>query len=138
LNGRYFEGSWSKLPDFDTLDVVKEFRADSITLPAFAVEEDFGLTLDGLIEAPSDGLYEFYISSDDGSKLFVSDSLAVDNDGLHGSGDVGGEIALRAGLHYLSIKMFQAKGDRDLALSWSGPGFEKQAVPASALSSERR
>jgi alpha-mannosidase len=138
LRGNYYEGELSKLPNFDTLKIIKSFGADQVALPEFAREEDFGLTLEGFIKVPADGLYEFYLSSDDGSKLYISDTLVVDNDGLHGSGDVGGEIALKAGFHPISIDMFQAKGDRDLALSWRGPGVEKQPVPASALFSERK
>jgi alpha-mannosidase len=133
LSGRYFEGQWSKLPDFDTVALVKTFRADAVALPAIAREEDFGLTLRGYIEVPTDGLYQFFISSDDGSKLHISDSLVVDNDGLHGSGDVAGEIALKAGVHALAIDMFQSKGGRDLTLSWRGPGFEKTPVPNEQL-----
>jgi alpha-mannosidase len=133
LSGRYYEGEWSKLPNFDTVAIVREFKADAVGLPSFAREEDFGLTLRGYIKVPVDGLYQFYISSDDGSKLYVSDSLAVDNDGLHGSGDVAGEIALKAGYHPLAIDMFQSKGGRDLTLSWQGPGLEKNVIPKECL-----
>ena len=43
-----------------------------------------GLFSMGLIKIPADGIYSFYISSDDGSKLFIDDKILVDNDGLHG------------------------------------------------------
>jgi hypothetical protein len=113
--------------------VLREYEAETVDLPEFSREEDFGLTLRGYIKIPVDGLYQFFISSDDGSKLYVSDTLVVDNDGLHGSGDVSGEIALMAGYQALAIDMFQCKGGRDLMLSWQGPGFEKQVVAADAL-----
>ena len=99
LNARYFEGHWDKLPNFDTLKVVKEFVSNTIAIPDFARKEDFGLTFNGYINIPSDGLYDFFLSSDDGSFLYIGDSLVIDNDGLHGTGDVLGEIALKAGYH---------------------------------------
>jgi alpha-mannosidase len=133
LEAEYFEGEWSKLPDFDSLEAVKEFTSETIGIPDFAREEDFGLTLDGYIRVPKDGLYTFYLSSDDGSHLYIADTLVVDNDGLHGSGDVAGQVALKTGLHPINIDMFQAKGDRDLHLSVEGPGFEKEQLTGDFL-----
>jgi alpha-mannosidase len=133
LRARYYEGHWDRLPDFDTVKVVKKFTARTVRIPDFARAEDFGLTFDGYIKVPADGLYNFYLSSDDGSRLYIGDSLVVDNDGLHGTGDVSGEIALKAGYHRISIPMFQAKGDEGLELSIEGPGMEKKQVPKEML-----
>ncbi len=136
LQAAYYEGSWEKLPAFDSLKPVKEFSSSDITIPSFARKEDFGLSYKGFITIPQDGLYQFALSSDDGSRLWVSDSLVVDNDGVHGSGDVIGYIALKAGLHPLKVLMFQAKGDEDLNLSVSGPGIAKQKVAGWLVSHE--
>jgi alpha-mannosidase len=133
LKSAYYEGPWGKLPNFDSLTAKKEFVTNSVAIPDFAVKEDFGLTFDGFIKIPTDGLYDFYLSSDDGSVLYIGDSLVVDNDGLHGEGDVLGEIALKAGCHPITIHMFQAKGDEALAFSMQGPGMEKQVVPKEML-----
>jgi alpha-mannosidase len=133
LDARYFEAHWSKVPNFDSLTAIKEFIADSISIPTFAKKEDFGLTFTGFIKVPSDGLYDFYISSDDGTRLYVSDSLVIDNDGLHGEGEMLGEIALKAGYHPIYLPMFQATGDEALELSIEGPGIPKQLVQESML-----
>jgi alpha-mannosidase len=133
LSSAYYEGHWDKLPNFDSLTVKKVFVANSVSIPDFSVKEDFGLTFDGYIKIPTDGLYDFYLSSDDGSDLFIGDSLVIDNDGLHGEGDVLGEIALKAGYHPISIHMFQAKGDEAMAFSMQGPGIEKRVVPKEIL-----
>jgi hypothetical protein len=133
LSAQYFEGHWDKLPDFDSVKIMKEFWADSIAIPGFARKEDFGLTFNGYIKIPSDGLYDFYLSSDDGSFLYIGDSLVINNDGLHGTGEVPGEIALKAGYHPISVPMFQAKGDEGLELWIEGQGVQKQQVPAMML-----
>ena len=133
LQMSYYEGSWDKLPDFNNQKTIKSGVAENIAIPDFARKEDFGLTFDGYIKIPSDGLYRFYLSSDDGSRLTISDTLVVDNDGLHGEGDVTGEIALKAGFHKLAVDMFQAKGDEALGLQIEGPGIEKSAIPAEWL-----
>ncbi|MEW5701814.1 MAG: glycoside hydrolase family 38 C-terminal domain-containing protein [Candidatus Zixiibacteriota bacterium] len=125
----YYEGYWDSLPGFDTLKVLKTVVLDSVTTPTIARKEDFGLVLRGFVQVPTDGLYRFALSSDDGSDLSVDDTLLVDNDGLHGMGDVSGEVGLKAGLHAVTIRMFQKKGDRGLALSIEGPRLTPQAVP---------
>ncbi len=128
LHCRYYEGEWHRLPDFDTVKVVREFTAESVRIPATARPEDYGLIFRGYIDVPADGMYEFGISSDDGSKLWVADTLVVDNDGLHGEGELAGKVALKKGLHPIEARMFQCKGGQGLNLFVSGPGLPKQEV----------
>jgi len=129
----YYEGSWDLIPGFDTIPVVKSLTLETITVPEIARDEDYGVVLKGFITVPKDGLYDFYLSSDDGSHLYIADTLVVDNDGLHGMGDLVGGVGLRAGTHPLLIRMFQKKGDEGLMLSVDGPGIAKQEVPAGWL-----
>lgn len=138
LSAAYYEGEWQKLPAFDSLKAKETYIADSISLPTMARAEDFGLTFEGYFLAPAEGLYEFAISSDDGSKVFVGDSLVVDNDGLHGGGDVVGQIALKTGYHPLSILMFQCKGGRELDVHVSGPGLARERLRSNRLFRETR
>ncbi len=133
LAATYYEGEWQKLPSFDSVKVIQDFIADSIALPKIAREEDFGLTFSGYFLAPNDGLYEFAISSDDGSRVYIGDSLVVDNDGLHGGGDVIGRIALKAGYHPLYIPMFQCKGGRELDVHISGPDLPRERLRLNRL-----
>ena len=129
LTCKYFEGDWSALPDFDKLTSASTQVVNDVTLPGFARPEDFGLVLTGYIQVPNDGLYDFFISSDDGSALLIGDSLVINNDGIHGEGELMGSIALKAGQHPIRVNMFQRQGGRFLGLWVSGPGVEKQVVP---------
>ena len=133
----YYEGSWDSLPDFNALKVVKSTVLDTVTVPSFARDEDYGVVLTGYITVPSDGLYDFFLGSDDGSDLRVADTLLIDNDGLHGMGDLEGGIGLKAGTHAIEIRMFQKKGDEGLHLLVDGPGVRKQTVPKEWLSHGR-
>jgi hypothetical protein len=47
--------------------------------------------------------------------------------------EVNKPIALAAGLHPISVKYFQEGGRNGLLVSWQGPGFEKQEIPAAVL-----
>ena len=82
---------------------------------------------------PRAGIYTFYTRSDDGSTLSIGDALVVDNDGLHGSVERSGEIALAAGTHPLTVLFFQKGGDIDLEVSWEGPEIARQTLPPDVL-----
>jgi hypothetical protein len=130
---RYYEGDWTKLPDFDSLEVIKEADVTSFSLPDFAHTERFSLSFSGYINIPVDGMYDFSTRSDDGSALYVEDQKVVDNDGIHGPWEESGAIALQAGWHPLRVVMFQRTGGVGLEVLITGPGLKKQPIPAGLL-----
>lgn len=62
-------------------------------------KELYGVVLEGYIKIPATDLYHFYLSSDDGSMLYVDGEKLVDNNGLHGLEEVKGTKAVAAGYH---------------------------------------
>ncbi|HEY2720585.1 MAG TPA: alpha-L-fucosidase [Chitinophagaceae bacterium] len=134
LNYSVYEGEWSKLPDFASLNAKSTGVSNGIDISSKKGAEKYGFTFSGLINVPIDGIYNFYISSDDGSKLFIDDKLLIDNDGLHGLGEKNGEVPLAKGYHKIGISYFQATGGDDLIVQWQSPGFGKQVIPASSFS----
>ena len=75
----------------------------------------------------------FFLSSNDGSRLYIDDKLVIDNDGLHGTIEKPGDIKLSAGKHKFELSYFQAGGKTSLELLMSGPSFEKGDIPVSML-----
>jgi len=130
---RYYEGEWEELPDFATLEPVLQFVADTVAIPSTARPEDYGLVFTGFVKVPTDGVYEFGVSSDDGSRLYIADSLLADNDGLHGEWEETGLIGLKVGYHPFTVQMFQCKGGQALSMTVAGPSLEKTTAPASML-----
>ncbi len=129
----YYEGEWLKLPDFEALNPVETGVLDSITISVARREEDWGMRFCGWIKIPRDGMYTFYLNSDDGSRLFIGGERVVDNDLQHAVQEKAGRIALKAGLHRLKIVFFEAKLDNILEVRMAGPGMEKQLLPADIL-----
>jgi len=82
---------------------------------------------------PRTGVYHFFLTSDDGSRMWVGEAPLIDNDGPHGAKEVSAAVALEAGWHAITVGMFQATGGLELQVSWSGPGFVKERVQAAAL-----
>lgn len=61
--------------------------------------------------------YQFSLSSDDGSKLFLNNSLVVNNDGNHPIQTVSNTILLRRGIHTFRLDYMQATSNHALILS---------------------
>ena len=47
---------------------------------------------------------------------------------------LGGEIALKKGLHPIRVEYFEMSGGEGLAVSWQGPGVARQPIPPGVLS----
>ena len=129
-----FEGSWSDLSGIAGAKSVRKGTASTIDATPRTRETNFGLRFRGYIDCPREGVYTFSTSSDDGSSLRIGDVLVVDNDGLHGSREVSGQIALAAGRHAIEVLFFQRGGDIELGVAWEGPGISPAPIPAKALS----
>ncbi|MDM7915697.1 MAG: PA14 domain-containing protein, partial [Candidatus Eisenbacteria bacterium] len=133
LECRYYEGNWSKLPDFDSLRPRRTGTAAAVAYPADARGEEFGCSFRGYLAIPADGAYTLHLASDDGSALWLDDEKVIDNDGLHGDTGVPRRLALRSGYHPLRVDAFQCRGDAALRLEIEGPGLARQPVPPAML-----
>ncbi|MGM0670090.1 MAG: family 20 glycosylhydrolase, partial [Gemmatimonadota bacterium] len=105
-----------------------------VEIPELAPATTYGATLTGFIRIPRDGIYTFYLTSDDGSDLWVARERVVNNDGYHGMSERRGQAALKRGWHPLEIHYFQGGGDADLRLELEGPHTRRREVPAHWLS----
>jgi hypothetical protein len=81
------------------------------------------------------GWYKFFLTSSDGSKLYVTDAnekggAELSNDGVHGMRRKAKRIKLTRGASYLiRVEYFERGGGAGLILMWEGPGFGVQPVP---------
>ena len=97
-------------------------------------EDHFGYIFSGLIEVPEDGVYTFQTRSDDGSVLYISDELVVNNDGSHAAIPATGFIALKKGFHPYILYYFEDYEGEHLSWAWKIPSAEKLSpIPASVL-----
>ncbi|MEZ5107136.1 MAG: PA14 domain-containing protein, partial [Draconibacterium sp.] len=129
----YYERFFVTTEDLDKVTPLFSGTADKIGLEPAVVNSYFGLKFKGLIKVPRDGIYSFFLSSNDGSRLFIDDVELIENDANHGSVEEPGRVALKAGFHKITVNYMQCAGGKSLQLSWSGPGINKQEVPAQVL-----
>ncbi len=71
LDYRCYEGWWTDLPDFSGLKPVKTGTVDNIDLGIRTRSDGVGLEFAGFFEVIRPGLYKFYLTSDDGSRLHL-------------------------------------------------------------------
>jgi len=129
----YYEGRWSRVPDFSTLSPLRQQLVSSIDLAARQRPEYYALRFAGYIRIPKGGTYTFTISSDDGSWLRIGGAMVVNHDGPHAASEKSGQVVLSAGTYAFELGYFQATGGQALNLSIESPSMPRQAVSSSML-----
>ena len=84
--------------------------------------------MQGFLKITEAEVYNFYLSSDDGSKMYLDEELLINNDGLHGMTEKKGTTALAPGYHSLRIEFFEKTGDDNLQLKLESLKLKKQEV----------
>lgn len=142
LRYKYYEGSWSSLPDFTSIEPVSIGFSDNVDIGVRppARNDNFAFVWEGYLNIPTAGVYTFSTVSDDGSKFYFNtlyDVLAletIDNDGLHSPRFGYGTINIPApGSYPVTISFFENAGGERMDLYWSGPGIPSQQIPNSAF-----
>jgi hypothetical protein len=119
-----------ELPDFNLLEPVSsgksyEISIDDIELPR---EENIGMIFSSVLTISETGEYTFYLASDDGSKLFLNNSLLIDNDGDHGVIEKAESLELAPGTYPIKVEWFNGGGGKWLGVFMKGPNGGKQLI----------
>ena len=137
LRLEYFKGNYSPGgPDKETREPDIKMHVGAPELGPGKGKDHFGIRLTGAIEIPKSGRWSFWLTSDDGSRLYIDGELVIQHDGTHGTSDKRGSLQLQSGPHSILVTMFEASGGEELALSWDGPGQARERIPGSAFSTD--
>lgn len=148
-------GDWQPIPqqNWYPLDIPEggllalSFEGGGLRTPPVRITSDAWLYADnagdlataamrwlGRLRIPEAGLYQFGLSSDDASRLWIDDQLIVDNWGLHGAGWMDRPAELTAGWHRLRIDYIDNGGSHWFEVRWTPPGQSPGRLPADLLS----
>jgi len=139
---RYFESAkpdeWVALPDFAALTPKRQGAVATPDLTPRLSRTGYAFEFTGYLKVPTAGLYSFNLISACGAKLILDDKTVIDADGYNSIYNTPGAVALAPGLHRLSLPYYQGarqyqQADDFLQLTWSGPDFTDQPVPAAAF-----
>ena len=137
LRYRYYEGTWTRLPEFGDMAPVFESVATDLKVESRQLRADnWGMVLEGNLEIEESGDYTFYLNSDDGCNLYIDDQLVVDNDGDHSVLELSGTAKLSSGEHRLRLEFFDSLGEAILELEMEGPSMKRQPLPFEKVSHE--
>ena len=144
-------GSLTQLPDFQALTPVQTFRVLNLNVslrpceqgfPGFPglginIIENFAIRFRGRLNIATAGTYNFALSSDDGSRLYINGNLIIDHDGLAtlARGNPGrGSVTLPVGLHDVEVQFFQGPCSHvGLQWFWQPPNGTEAIVPPDVL-----
>ena len=125
-----------RVPDHTRIETKLDYPSRNSAYPGLdnRFKNDWGARFSGLIDIPDAGNWTFYLTTDDGSELWIDEDSLIKNYGSHGMREVSGTTTLEAGAHDFRIEFFQGGGPHGLTLQWEGPNQSKALVPASAYS----
>ena len=130
----YYEGSWSSLPDFETLKPAASGLSIGFDLGQARRANDYALRFQGVLQIQGAGDYLFHLTSDDGSRLWIDGKLVVDNDGIHAPETKSGSALLTKGDHQLVVAVFNGGNEAELEVEYEHGRLQRQPIaPALVL-----
>lgn len=133
LTYRFYRDTWDKLPDFDALKPEDNgtLSGGLFDLAPRTRDVSFGFVFEGTLIVPRDGVYTFFVDSDDGSRLLINGSAVLTYDGIHGLGrEKSSAITLTAGRVPIRFEYFQKEHGLGLNVAWSGPSISRRSLSA--------
>lgn len=125
LNYKYYQGTWSTLPNFATLTPTATGRSLFPDITARLRETNYGFLWEGFLTIPVTGTYTFATNSDDGSKFYFNmpyghtRTATVNNDGAHGSTTrSSSDMLLQKGVYPIAVTYFNGSGGQAMNLQW--------------------
>ena len=110
-----YEGNISSCQAIENYHLKEKSTIDDVAIPSGVdirnlSDSGVGLIFTGYFYVSVDGIYSFYLSSDDGSTLKVDGEMIVDNEGRHQKKEVSCQRALAKGWHPLEVRYFDVHG----------------------------
>lgn len=137
LRGDYYAGfTLSGTPAATRVEAVDFGWGLESPLPGVVPSDYFSVRWSGELEAPVSGSYVFSTVSDDAVRLYIDDTVVIDNRNAHASTvDSAPARDLIAGQRYkVRLEYYEVIKAAEIRLRWSYPGVSTSAIPATVLS----
>lgn len=134
LKGVYFAQESLTSPRHSRIDEVVDFDWGH-GAPAPGIGGDsFSVRWTGQVESSFSEAYTFYTSAHGGTRLWVNDSLLIDNWEAHNRNERSGSIGLEAGKRYdIQLEYRETNGVSAIHLLWESTSQAKDVIPRNQL-----
>lgn len=134
INWTLYRGRFIRVPDISKMKPAATGSVYSFSLAKMDIpKHDIVLRFNSFIQIEKPGNYTFYLTSNDGSNMYLNNQLFIDNDGEHGAKEISNTTFLEKGRHAIRIEYFNGGGGKVLSLSYSSDEISYQPVPESIL-----
>ncbi|MFN7564275.1 MAG: PA14 domain-containing protein, partial [Prosthecobacter sp.] len=136
LTGQYYDtASFTTLKTTRT-DATVNFSF-STAIPsgtAITAATSYSIAWSGQIEPEFSGLYTFYVSADDGARLWVNDQMIASRTFFTSPTEMRGQVNLTAGKRVnIRLEYIQQTGGAAVKLEWSCASRAREVIPTSRL-----
>lgn len=126
---KLFKGPFRSLDHMEGTVVVDSGVAKNIITNDFKRKNSsFGVIYEGYIKVEKDGIYNFFLASDDQSQLVIDDESVVENNRNNFPQEKMGAVRLKSGVHKIMLKYFANGGNNILRVAISGPGLSRREI----------
>jgi hypothetical protein len=142
VTGLFYEhtpGYWNTLDSIDWTRPEYTGFVDNFTMKPKTQDDYFNFRFDGFLYITTAGDYNFRISSDDGSRLYLNKKLVADNNGVHTlTAKETGLKTLDATAHRITVEFFEFIDTDSVEVEYRGPDTNNDwaLIPSAALRSK--
>ncbi|MEO8415956.1 MAG: PA14 domain-containing protein, partial [Ginsengibacter sp.] len=138
LLAQYYSHASSSAPFPSTATITKAEPTINFTWgsgsPTGISADSFKARFSGSVQSLDAGTYTFYVTSDDGYRLWINNQLVIDKWIDKSPSEDSARISLpRCTKNYIRLEYYENLYDATCILKWSGPGITKQVIPSIQL-----
>lgn len=137
LKGEYYNGKSFNQLKYTRTDPQLNFNWGESTPGSPVTIDNFSVRWTGFIQPRYTGNYKFYITSDNGRRVWINDQLIIDKWISDWDSTYTGTINLTEMTKYkIKVEYFEDAGGANIRLQWSSNLETKEVIPQSQLYSE--
>ncbi|MEM2990478.1 MAG: PA14 domain-containing protein, partial [Halobacteria archaeon] len=134
LMGEYYDNMDLTNLKLTRLDPVVDFNWGSGSPHSSIAPDTFSVRWTGYVKVDRSETYTFYVVTDDGSRVWVDDTLIIDSWINQSTTERSGSIYLAEGWHKIKYEYYENTGSATARLLYSSPSTPKQVIPQDHLS----
>jgi hypothetical protein len=134
LRGEYYRGKGFRERLLTRTDATVNFDWGTGSPDPLVPADQFSVRWSGWVQAPSSGPYSFFVTADDGLRLWIDGKLVIDFWIIQEATERTGTAFLQANhRHDIRLEYFENEVLASCKLAWSGPGVAKAIIPSDHL-----